>query len=308
MGVNLKEVRDRMASVQNTQQITKAMKMVSAAKLRKAQDAITELRPYANKLEEILSNLADNVDSESLSSLTAQREVKSVLLVVITSSKGLCGAFNANVIKAAREKLDGEYADAVKAGGVKLVFIGKKGREYFKNKYPTVQKVDDFVDLIEKPSFDAAASLSNIMIQRFQEEVYDRIDIAFSEFRNAAMQNFIVYPYLPINQSERLTEISAGSDGGKEKESSSNADYIFEPDQDQLLLQLIPSILRTQIFRFLLDTSASEHGARMTAMDKATDNASDLLKELRINYNKARQEAITRELSEIVGGAAALEG
>jgi F-type H+-transporting ATPase subunit gamma len=300
MGVNLKEVRDRMASVQNTQQITKAMKMVSAAKLRRAQDAITDLRPYANKLEEILSNLAGNVDAEGLQELTEKRDAKQVLLVIITSSKGLCGAFNSNVIKAAREKLDGEYADVVESGGMKLVFIGKKGREYFKNKYPKAAKVDDYVDLIDKPNFDDAAALANLIMLRFRQKVYDRIDVAYSEFKNAAVQNFKVYPLLPVSSDmgEESTNVDAGN----------QADYIFEPNKDQLLIQLVPSILRTQIFRFLLDTSASEHGARMTAMDKATDNASDLLKELKINYNKARQEAITRELSEIVGGAAALEG
>ncbi len=300
MGVNLKEVRDRMASVQNTQQITKAMKMVSAAKLRRAQDAITDLRPYANKLEEILANLADNVDSEGLQELTEKREVKQVLLVIVTSSKGLCGAFNSNVIKAARGKLEGEYADVVENGGMKLVFIGKKGREYFKNKYPKAAKVDDYVELIDKPNFDDAAALANLMMLRFRQKKYDRIDVAYSEFQNAAVQNFKVYPFLPVNTD--IAEDQAS------KEADNEADYIFEPNKDQLLVQLIPSILRTQIYRFLLDTSASEHGARMTAMDKATDNASDLLKELKINYNKARQEAITRELSEIVGGAAALEG
>jgi len=300
MGVNLKEVRDRMASVQNTQQITKAMKMVSAAKLRKAQDAITELRPYVNKLEEILSNLAGNVEAEGLQALTEKREVKNVLMVIITSSKGLCGAFNSNVIKVAREKLDGEYAEVVEKGGMKLVFIGKKGRDYFKNKYPKAAKVNDYVGLIENPDFERAAALSNILMLRFREEAYDRIDIAYSEFKNAAVQNFQVYPYLPVVTD--LGEETSNTEPGIQ------ADYIFEPNKEQLLVQLVPSILRTQIFRFLLDTSASEHGARMTAMDKATDNASDLLKELKINYNKARQEAITRELSEIVGGAAALEG
>jgi len=289
-----------MASVKNTQQITKAMKMVSAAKLRKAQDAITELRPYSDKLEEILANLAGNVESEGLQALTEQREVKNVLLLIITSSKGLCGAFNSNVIKAAREKLDGEYADVVRNGGMKLVFIGKKGREYFKNKYPEATKVENYVNLIEKPTFEESSALSDIMIQRFKEGIYDKVDIAFSEFKNAAVQNFQVYPYLPVKTNTPEKDHS-------ESEMAS-ADYIFEPSKEQLLLRLIPSILRTQVYRFLLDTSASEHGARMTAMDKATDNASDLLKELKINYNKARQEAITRELSEIVGGAAALEG
>jgi F-type H+-transporting ATPase subunit gamma len=301
MGVNLKEVRDRMASVQNTQQITKAMKMVSAAKLRRAQDAITELRPYANKLEEILSNLAGNVDAEGLQELTEKREPKNVILLVVTSSKGLCGAFNSNVIKAARAKLDGEYADVVQNGGMKLVFIGKKGREYFKNKYPEAAKVDDYVELIDKPNFEDAAALANLLMLRFRQGKYDRIDVAYAEFRNAAVQNFNVHEFLPVSTDMTGDEAATAN-------TASQADYIFEPNQDQLLIQLIPSILRTQIFRFLLDTSASEHGARMTAMDKATDNASDLLKELKINYNKARQEAITRELSEIVGGAAALEG
>lgn len=290
-----------MKSVQNTQQITKAMKMVSAAKLRKAQDAITELRPYANKLSEILSNLAGNVDSESIAPLTEVRSPENVLLVVITSNKGLCGAFNSNVIKAAREKLDHEYAEAVEKGGVKMAFVGKKGYEYFKNKYPEVTKVNDYLDLIEDLTFEDASALANLMIYRFEEGAYDRIDVAYAEFQNAALQEFIVQPFLPI--PEKVDDAPVDSDG-----SGVNADYIFEPNQDELMAQLVPSILRTQIYQYLLDTHASEHGARMTAMDKATENANDLLKELRINYNKARQEAITRELSEIVGGAAALEG
>jgi len=298
MGANLKEVRDRMKSVQNTQQITKAMKMVSAAKLRRAQDAITQLRPYANKLGEILGNLAANVESESVAALSEHRSVQSALLVIITSNKGLCGAFNTNVIKAAVHKIENDYAHLKDNGQLKLVFIGKKGYDYFKNRYPQVEKVTGYVELVDRLTFEEVAGMADLMIDRFKEGKYDRMDIAYAEFKNAAIQNFDVEPFLPIPESETESSEKGGS----------SADYIFEPNEDELMDHLVPSILQTQLFKCILDTHASEHGARMTAMDKATDNASELLKELKINYNKARQEAITRELSEIVGGAAALEG
>jgi len=297
MGANLKEVRDRMKSVQNTQQITKAMKMVSAAKLRRAQDAITQLRPYANKLGEILGNLAANVESQAVATLSEHRNVQSALMVVITSNKGLCGAFNTNVIKAAVHKIETDYSHLQENGKLKLVFIGKKGYDYFKNRYPGIDKITSYIDLVERLTFEEVAGMSNLMIERFKEVKYDRIDIAYAEFKNAAIQNFNVEPFLPIQESDNETTTS-----------KSSADYIFEPNEDELMDHLVPSILQTQVFKCILDTHASEHGARMTAMDKATDNASELLKELKINYNKARQEAITRELSEIVGGAAALEG
>ena len=298
MGANLKEVRDRMKSVQNTMQITKAMKMVSASKLRRAQDSITRLRPYANKLGEILSNLASNVSSETVASLSEKREVKNVLILLVTSNKGLCGAFNSNLIKASIRKLEGEYARQLEEGNVKMVFVGKKGYEYFKNKFPKLQKVTDYVNLIDDLSFEETSSIGNLLIQRFQEGKYDKIDVVYAEFQNAVTQKMIVDQYLPIPEQEEETS----------QNDSITANYIFEPNEEELLDHLVPSILQTKLYKYMLDTNASEHGARMTAMEQATDNANELLKELRINYNKARQEAITRELSEIVGGAAALEG
>ena len=297
MGANLKEVRDRMKSVQNTQQITKAMKMVSAAKLRRAQDSITQLRPYANKLGEILSHLAANVESESVATLSEKRKVGSAIIVVITSNKGLCGAFNSNVIKATTRKIETDYAHLKDNSGLKLVFIGKKGYEFFKNRYPAVEKVTGYIDLVERLTFEEVAAMADLLIKRFKEAKYDRVSIAYAEFKNAAIQNFNVEAFLPIPESE-----------DHNAQTNTSADYIFEPNEDELMEHLVPSILQTQLYKCILDTHASEHGARMTAMDKATDNASELLKELKINYNKARQEAITRELSEIVGGAAALEG
>lgn len=298
MGANLKEVRDRMKSVQNTMQITKAMKMVAAAKLRRAQDSITQLRPYADKLSEILSNLATNVTSETVSALSEEREVKNVLLILITSNKGLCGAFNSNLIKSLVSKLEKDYAKQRAAGNVRMAFIGKKGYEYFKNRYPEVDKVKDYVNLMDDLTFEETKSLSNLLIRRFKEEKYDRIEVSYSQFINAAMQDFVVDQFLPIPEQKEENKPSSGT----------TANYIFEPNEEELMDHLVPSILQTQFYKYMLDTHASEHGARMTAMDKASDNANELLKELRINYNKARQEAITRELSEIVGGAAALEG
>ena len=299
MGANLKEVRDRMKSVQNTVQITKAMKMVSASKLRRAQDAITRLRPYADKLSEILSNLAANVDSETVSALSEEREVKNVLMVLVTSNKGLCGAFNSNLIKTAIRKMNTDYKDQLEQGNVKMVFVGKKGYEYFKNRFPSLEKVKDYITLIEDLSFDETSGIGNLMIQRFLEGRYDRIDVIYAEFQNAVTQNFVVDQYLPI--PEKMEEEEAET-------TSTTANYIFEPDEEEVLDNLVPAILQTKLYKYMLDTNASEHGARMTAMEQATDNANELLKELRIDYNKARQEAITRELSEIVGGAAALEG
>lgn len=299
MGANLKEVRDRMKSVQNTQQITKAMKMVAAAKLRKVQDSITQLRPYADKLNEILSNLASNVSSDTVSKLSEEREVENVLMILVTSNKGLCGAFNSNLIKAAIRKFENDYAKVLEEGNLKIVFVGKKGFDYFKNRYPSIEKVKKYIDLIDNLSYEDSRALGNLLIQRFSEERYDRIDVVYSEFVNAATQNFVVDQFLPIPEQEEV-EDNKGSD--------ISANYIFEPNEEELMENLVPSILQTKLYRYMLDTNASEHGARMTAMDKATENANDLLQELKINYNKARQEAITRELSEIVGGAAALEG
>ena len=297
MGANLKEVRLRIASVKSTQQITKAMKMVSAAKLRRAQQAITQMRPYANKLDSMLKNILSNLEGDAGTSFGQEREVVKAAVVVVTSNRGLCGAFNTNIIKEAVAAIDEKYATQRKNGNLTIVCIGKRGYDYFKKRYQDCTIVTDYVEIFSDLSFDNIAQVSNRLMDSFKAEEFDAIDVAYGRFKNAAMQFPELAKFLPVEKMEK-TE----SDKGK------RADYIFEPDKESLLEHLIPSILQTQFQKFLLDTHASEHGARMTAMDKATENANDLLKDLKITYNKARQEAITSEISEIVGGAAALEG
>lgn len=299
MGANLKEVRERISSVINTQQITKAMKMVSAAKLRKAQQAVVQIRPYSNKLNEMLSNILANTEGAYSSTFGTERSVNRALIVVITSDKGLCGAFNTNIIKAAQALIHGKYADVHSRGGLELFCIGKRGHDYFKKRFDGHIN-NDYLDLFSDLSFYSAAMISGLLMDAYSRGTYDAIDVAYGQFKNAGVQICTSEPYLPVPKPEEIT-IEKGA-------TKYEANYIFQPSEEYLLKELVPSILKTQFYRFLLDNLASEHGARMTAMDKATENANDLLKELRINYNKARQEAITRELSEIVGGVAALEG
>lgn len=294
---NLKEVRDRIKSVISTQQITKAMKMVSAAKFRKAQQAIVQLRPYADKIGSMLSNILSNLDGEAGSSFGTEREPNKILIVVVTSNRGLCGAFNTNINKAALSLLDDKYKAQHEAGNVDMMFIGKKGFDFFRKRVENVTFHTSQIDLFSDLSFDNVAKVSGDLMQAFLDGKYDRIDVAYGMFKNAAMQFPTIEAFLPVAKVEALET---------EDKKNMKVDYIFEPDKQALLDYLVPSILKMQFHKFLLDTNASEHGARMTAMDKATENAEDLLKDLRINYNKARQEAITRELSEIVGGAAAL--
>ncbi len=297
MGANLKEVRDRIKSVQNTKQITNAMKMVSAAKLRRAQESIEQLRPYSAKLNEMLVNILSNVEDEASSALSEKRDIENVLMIVITSSRGLCGAFDSHIIKAATDRLDKNYASQLAAGKVTIACIGKKGLDYFKRHYPQARIVDDYLRMMDEGlNFDPISNLADILMNRFTRGRYDKIDVAFAEFVNPAVQTIQVADYLPIETME------AEEDSDK----SMKADYIFEPDEKSLLEHLIPSIMQVRFQRYLLDNNASEHGARMTAMDQATENAEELERELNIAYNKARQEAITREISEIVGGAAAL--
>ena len=293
MSGKLKEVRERMKSVRSTQQITNAMKMVSAAKLRKAQEAIIRMRPYALKLNYILKNILSNIDGSVSNPYGISREVNKALIVVVTSNRGLCGAFNSNVIKAATHQIQTAYADVRKNGNLAILCIGKKGYDFFRRYYKDCTIIRDRVQLFQDLSFNNTAQASGQIMDAFVQGDYDAVDVAYGVFKNPATQYATLTSFLPV-QIER-------------SETKSRADYIFEPDQDTLLQQLVPNILRIQFQRFLLDTHASEHGARMTAMDKATENAEELIKELRINYNKVRQEAITRELSEIVGGAAALE-
>ncbi len=297
MGANLKEVRERIKSVISTQQITKAMKMVSAAKLRRAQDAIVKMRPYANKLNDLLVNILSHTKDESSSAYGTAREVKNVLIVVVTSNRGLAGAFNTNIIKAARSLMEEKYADQYQAGQVHLLPIGKRGMDYFRKRMKSDQIIKDYVNLFADLSFENIVAVPDQLMSFFRTGQYDSIEVCYSRFKNAAVQYAEHEQFLPVPRKEV-----------REGKSKKRADYIFEPNQAELLQELVPSILQTQFYRYLLDTHASEHGARMTAMDKATENADELLRELRISYNKARQEAITSEISEIVGGAAALRG
>jgi F-type H+-transporting ATPase subunit gamma len=293
MAGQLKEVRNRIKSVQSTQQITKAMKMVSAAKLRRAQDAIIQMRPYARKLQEMLSNIVSNTEVEGGNALATDRPVEKVLLIVITSDRGLAGAYNANVIKLAKQTIREKYNSQFAKGNVTIWSIGKKGFEHFqKNNFKVT---DTHKDIFLNLSFENVQAASQAAVQAFREKEFDMVEVVYSEFKNAATQRFVVEQFLPIQKTA-----SAGS-GVK-------ADFIFDPNQEELIAELMPKILNTQLYKAVLDANASEHGARMTAMDKASENANELLRSLKISYNRARQAAITTELTEIVSGAAALQG
>ena len=292
---NLKEVRIRIASVSSTQQITKAMKLVSATKLRKAQNAITQMRPYADKLHSLLMNLSDSIDNDALSVYFSPRDVKKVLIIVVASDRGLCGAFNANAAKETRRIANEKYPEQLAQGNVDILCIGKKGYDFLKTKLNANYNRDHmglFQDLNAENGFQVAESI----LSAFRNGEYDAVDLVYNQFKNAATQILKGDRFLPIDLDSFTQE-----DGSTEKK-----DYIFEPSKDEILEELIPQILKTQIYRAVLDSHASEHGARMVAMDKATDNAGELLKELKLQYNQARQAAITNEISEIVGGAAAL--
>lgn len=289
----LKEVRNRIKSVQGTQQITKAMKMVSAAKLRRAQDAITQMRPYAQKLQEMLSNIVSNSEGGVNTPLAVERPVEKVMVIVVTSDRGLCGGYNSNLIKLTKQLINEKYAAQKAKGNVQVLPIGKKGYEHFtKNNFKTVNQ---FWDIFTGLSFDKVQSAAKYAMEAFSNKEVDAVELVYSEFKNAATQRFVTEQFLPVQKVEK----AAGQ---------KNADFIFEPGKDVLIAELMPKILNTQLFKATLDANASEHGARMTAMDKASDNANELLKQLKISYNRARQAAITTELTEIVSGAAALQG
>jgi len=293
MAGQLKEVRNRIKSVQSTQQITKAMKMVSAAKLRRATDAIVQMRPYAKKLQEMLSNIVSSSEGDSSVSLAVERPVEKVLFIVITSDRGLAGAYNANVIKLAKLTIKEKYSAQFAKGNVMIWGIGKKGYEHFaKNNFKVSEEHKDiFLSL----SFENVQKASQAAMKAFQNKEFDAIEVVYSEFKNAATQAFVVERFLPIPKVQ--------SSGNKVK-----ADFIFDPNRELLIAELMPKILNTQLYKAVLDANASEHGARMTAMDKASENANELLRSLKISYNRARQAAITTELTEIVSGAAALQG
>lgn len=292
MAGQLKEVRNRIKSVQSTQQITKAMKMVSAAKLRRAQDAIIQMRPYAGKLQELLSNIVSNSEGEVGMALAAERPIEKVLLIVITSDRGLAGAFNTNLIKLAKATIAEKYEAQFKKGNVMIWNMGKKGYEHFtKNNYKTdATHKDIFLHL----SFENVQQASHAAMTAFEEKQFDVIEIIYSQFKNAATQRFEVERFLPIPKVAK-------------KKGDKKADFIFDPSREQLVAELMPKILNTQLYKAVLDSNASEHGARMTAMDKASENANEMLRSLKISYNRARQAAITTELTEIVSGAAALQ-
>ena len=285
---NLKEIRSRITSVGSTMQITSAMKMVSAAKLKRAQDAVTQMRPYANKLTELLVNLSSTLDSSEGGIYSENRDLKKVLLVTITSNRGLCGGFNANIIKKAKSLMDGEY----KGVETDIISIGKKSSENFdKNGYNVISSHDD---LYSDLTFDNTSEIAQKIMHAFTNTEYDKVVLLYNQFKNAATQIVMNEQFLPVESPED-TEATVG-------------DYIFEPNQKDIVENLIPKSLKTQLFKAVLDSHASEHGARMTAMHKATDNAGELKKELTLSYNKARQAAITGEILEIVGGAEALNG
>ena len=289
----LKEVRNRIKSVQSTQQITKAMKMVSAAKLRRAQDAITQMRPYAKKLQEMLSNIVSSSDGEVSMDLAAERPVEKVLIIVVTSDRGLCGGYNSNLIKLAKQIAREKYSNQFNKGNVQFLPIGKKGYEHFtKNGFKVI---NNYWDLFTNLSFEKVQTAAKYAMEAFAAKEFDAVEVIYSEFKNAASQDYIAEPYLPVPKVIQT----------KNKKKS---DFIYEPNQQILITELMPKILNTQLYKAVLDANASEHGARMTAMDKASDNANELLKSLKISYNRARQAAITTELSEIVSGAAALQG
>ena len=284
---NLKEIRNRIASVSSTMQITSAMKMVSAAKLKKAQDAITSMRPYANTLTELIQNLSGSMDGDTQNLYTQVRPKQSVLIISITSNRGLCGAFNTNIIKKTRQLVDKEF----KNQKVSLITIGKKGSEILNKSGKVISSYDSVFDNL---TYNSVSNIAEIVMNHYEKKTFDQVVLVYNRFKNAATQIIEAEPFLPI-----VAE--------KKSENNSNVDYIFEPSKSEIISELLPKSLKMQLFKALRDSFASEHGARMTAMHKATDNATDLRDQLKLTYNKARQAAITNEILEIVGGAEALK-
>jgi F-type H+-transporting ATPase subunit gamma len=282
---NLKEIRNRITSIGSTMQITSAMKMVSAAKLKKAQDAITQMRPYAEKLTELLQSLSATLDANAGGIYSEQREVSKVLIVAITSNRGLCGGFNSSVIKATTKHINDSYAGKE----VAILAIGKKGADLLTKQFNVIESNSTIFDAL---TFDNVAEIAERITASYIDGTYDKVEIIYNQFKNAATQITQIEQFLPI----------ASVNG----ETNEHVDYIFEPSKAEIVLQLIPKSLKTQLYKSIRDSFASEHGARMTAMHKATDNANDLRNDLKLTYNKARQAAITNEILEIVGGAEAL--
>ena len=289
---NLKEVKGRIQSVVSTQQITKAMKMVAAAKLRRAQERITQMRPYSQKLSEIIQNVSGSQTGEIENLYAEERAINKVLLVVVSSDRGLCGAFNSSAFKYTRNLIAEKYSSQESLGDLYIMPIGKKSFEFFKKR--NYNLIEDYATLMEKLDFNGARDAAEMIMSEFVKGEFDQVEIIFNEFKNVATQIVKSEQFLPIkDESEEVVE-------------ESNVDYIYEPSQAFIFDELLPKSLKIQFYKTLLESNASEHGARMTAMDKATENADELLKDLRLTYNRTRQAAITKEILEIVGGAEAL--
>lgn len=286
---NLKEVKTRISSVQSTQQITKAMKMVAAAKLRRAQDSIIQMRPYAHKLDSILVGVSASLDTEE-NVFSEERDVNSVLIIAVTSDRGLCGPFNSNVFKATNALIANKYSGQFKDANVTILPIGKKALDYFRKRDYIVET--KYAELFSKLNFDDAKKAAEYAMKAFEDKKFDAVEIVYNEFKNVATQIMCTEQFLPIASSVEDTSVAK--------------DYIYQPNQDTLVEHLIPTSLKIKLYKALLESNASENGARMTAMDKATENAGDLLKELKLKYNQTRQAAITNEILEIVAGAEAL--
>lgn len=293
---NLKDIRTRIASVKSTQQVTSAMKMVSAAKLRKAQDAIIQIRPYADKLNEILTNVSSNLDSEIENKYAARKTINRVLIIAIASNRGLCGGFNSNVVKSVSELLTTTYPDYNRHDKVDIVAIGKKAVDGFKTKGIKVSK--NYLELYDNLNFATVNEIAQWAMDQYSEGIYDFVELVYNQFKNAAVQNLIIEQFLPVKSEETPVVQSKGV--------RYRSVYIFEPSVKEIAEKIIPLSLRIQFYKAILDSVASEHGARMTAMHKATDNAGILIKELKLQYNQARQASITDEILEIVSGANAL--
>ena len=291
---NLKEVRIRISSVQSTQQITKAMKMVSAAKLKRATNAIVQLRPYATKLKEILGNLSANLEGSS-SPYVQEREPNKVLIVAISSNRGLAGAFNLNVIKATNNMIAEKYSEQYKNGNVSIISIGKKTQDFYEKRgYNTIGNNSEIYAAL---TFENVTKITDSIMTGFKNGDFDKVELVYNRFKNAVVQIVTTEQLLPLPKTE---EVKAAK--------THQIDYILEPSQEEIVKELIPKSIKIQLYKAVLDSHASEHGARMTSMDKATENAGDLIKALKLSYNQARQAAITTELTEIVSGAAALNG
>lgn len=290
---SLKEVKSRIGSVMSTQQITKAMKMVAAAKLRRSQDKILQMRPFSQKLSYILQNLSAATDGNGEDSwYSTVREEKKILIVAISSDRGLCGSFNSNIMKAVNRRIADKYEEQNRKGNVTILPIGKKAYEFFSKRKFSI--VDSYAGLFQRLTFENVSEAAEFIMKEFRAGRYDKVEVIYNEFKNVATQIVRTEQYLPV--------LPVAS-----KSTSSQVDYIYQPSQEEILSGLIPKSLKVQLFKALLDSNASENGARMTAMDKATENAGELLKELKLTYNRTRQAAITKEILEIVGGAEALK-